>query len=124
GQYADVIRQLNESGSVIISADVPSGLRELAADEDPGEIIRADMTLTIGLPKSMLLTLPGSMYTGRLRVLSINFPKDLLESDRWQLNWASGPEMKELLPERPLDSNKGTFDHVVIIGSALSYAGA
>lgn len=124
GRYADAISQLNSSGKPIVAADVPSGLRELNPGEEPGEIVRASLTLTIGLPKAMLLTQPGSAYVGHLEILPINFPVDLLKSDQWQLNWAQPAELAEWLPSRHPDSNKGTYGHVGIIGSAVCYSGA
>src|SRR5690606_17475588 len=101
-----------------------SGLRELSVEEEPGDIIRASLTLTIGLPKTMLMIHPGDSYAGQVEVLSINFPPELLQSDEWQLNWAPPAELRQWLPARHPDSNKGTYGHVGIIGSALSYAGA
>jgi len=124
GEYAEVIRQINASDKIVVAADVPSGLRELTRDEEPGEIVCARTTITVGLPKTMLLTLPGSAMVGRLVVLPINFPRELLSSDQWQLNWALPSDQAHWLPVRPPDSNKGTFGHVGVIGGALEYAGA
>lgn len=124
GEYGAVIRELNSSGKQIVSADVPSGLRELKPNDEMGDVINATMTLTIGLPKRMLLTLPGSGFAGRVVALPINFPQALLESDEWTLNLATESDMANWLPERRLDSNKGTYGSVGLIGSAVSYAGA
>lgn len=124
GKYADVIRWMNACGKVVVSADVPSGLREMTQDEEPGEIVRAQTTYTIGLPKSILLNGPGREYAGEVYVLPINFPQELLESDQWKLNLALSSDFAEWIPPRPDNSNKGTFGHVGIIGSALEYAGA
>jgi NAD(P)H-hydrate epimerase len=124
GAYADVIRELNGCGKPVVAVDVPSGLRELKSGEEQGEVICAKMTVTVGLPKTMLLKYPGSEFAGRLTILKINFPDELLTSDEWQLNWAVPREMKQwIVPRRP-DSNKGTWGHVGIVGSALEYAGA
>lgn len=124
GPYADAIRQINASGKPVLSIDVPSGLRELAPGEEPGAIVRASKTITIGLAKSILLTQPGLQFCGTTTADTINFPKELLESSDWRLNWDPVPEMRKWLPPRKPDSNKGTWGHVGIIGSALEYAGA
>ncbi len=124
GDYAAVIREVNAFGKEIVSIDVPSGLRELRPQEEPGDVINAALTVTIGLPKTILLTLPGSDFAGRVIVLPINFPKVLLESSEWLLNWAQGAELASWLNPRPPDSNKGTYGNVGIIGSATAYAGA
>ncbi len=123
-EYASVIQEINDSGQPVVAADVPSGLRDLAAGEELGAVVRANVTVTIGLPKTMLLTYPGAAFTGRLVVAKINFPGELLAADEWKLNWASRAEVAEWLPERKPDSNKGTYGNVGIIAGSSSYAGA
>lgn len=122
--YEQAILKINNSRKPVVAIDVPSGLRDLQADEEPGTTICADTTLTIGLPKKMLLTLPGAQWAGRLQVLPINFPADLLTSPEWKLNWATPAELATWIPQRAPDSNKGTYGHVGLTGSAASYAGA
>jgi hydroxyethylthiazole kinase-like uncharacterized protein yjeF len=57
GKFADWIEAVNTSGKYVISVDVPSGL-----DADSGvayaHCVRADVTITLGLPKPGLLKLP------------------------------------------------------------------
>lgn len=123
-QYASVIKEVNESKRPVVSADIPSGLRDMAPGEDPGECIRAHLTVTIGLPKVVLLTHTATPYVGKLVVAPINFPRELLNSGDWQLNWATPAELAGWLPERKPDSNKGIHGSVGIIAGAESYAGA
>jgi len=122
--YAAAIETINRSGKPVVAADVPSGLRELLPGEEPGHIVKANVTATVGLAKSMLLTQPGASFAGVVKVLPINFPKALLQAEEWKLNWAAWPDIASWLPERKPDSNKGTYGHVGIIGSVLPYAGA
>ncbi len=68
GKFADWIEAVNLSGKQVISVDVPSGL-----DADSGlayaPFVRADMTITIGLPK------PGlSEFGGKVLVVDIGIP--------------------------------------------------
>jgi len=122
--YASAIEAINRSGKPIVAADVPSGLRELNPSEDFGQIVKADLTATVGLPKTMLLTQPGASFAGVVRILPINFPRELLHAEDWKLNWAPWSDVASWLPRREPDSNKGTYGHVGIVGSALAYAGA
>jgi len=68
GKFAAWISAINESKKNVVSVDVPSGL-----DADSGvayaPCIRANVTITLGLPKTGLLTLPG-----RVVVADIGLP--------------------------------------------------
>lgn len=123
-EYASIFTEINESRRPVVSADVPSGLRDLEPGEEPGDCVRANVTVTIGLPKTMLLAHTAAPYVGRLVVAPINFPRELLNGAAWQLNWAAPAELTTWLPERKPDSNKGTYGSVGIIAGADSYAGA
>ena len=68
GRFAEWIDEINRSGKRVIAIDVPSGL-----DADSGHAyspcVRADVTLTLGLPK------PGlSKLEGRVVVVDIGIP--------------------------------------------------
>jgi len=74
-----VITVLNQaSESVVISLDTPTGL---VADtgETPGDVVRADITMSIGLPKVGVR--PGG-NVGRLFVGDLSLPAGLFEALR------------------------------------------
>lgn len=75
---ASLIQQINQTGKVVVSADVPSGL-----DGDTGQpqgcAVRATTTVAFGRPKEGCLTSEGACYTGALIVESITIPRQLLE---------------------------------------------
>ncbi|CAG0947178.1 Bifunctional NAD(P)H-hydrate repair enzyme Nnr [Anaerolineae bacterium] len=73
GVTADLIRQANESGTLIIALDTPSGLDTTTGDIfDP--CIRADATLTLALLKVGLLTDAARAVAGELYVADIGVP--------------------------------------------------
>ncbi len=73
GRTLDVITVLNNTGSKIISLDVPSGL---CADDGhaPGDVVRATATLSLVLPK--LGVAPGGVV-GDLYLCGLGFPDAL-----------------------------------------------
>jgi NAD(P)H-hydrate epimerase len=73
GRFAEWIEMINSSGARVIAVDVPSGL-----DSDTGVAyspsVRADLTVTLGLPKPGLLIADGSRLCGDLWVADIGVP--------------------------------------------------
>lgn len=83
GRFAEWIEAINASGKPVISVDVPSGL-----DADTGvayaPCIRANVTITLGLPKPGLLDLKGRVLVADIGVpfeayaaVGITVPQDL-----------------------------------------------
>ena len=73
GNTADLIRKANLAAIPILSIDVPSGLQASTGEPfDP--TIRATATLTLGLPKTGLLTERARPVVGDLWVADIGIP--------------------------------------------------
>jgi hydroxyethylthiazole kinase-like uncharacterized protein yjeF len=107
----------------IVAVDCPSG-----ADCDTGQaaaqVIPADATVTMAAVKQGLLKLPAYGLAGELRVVDIG-PLDGLKS--WQAlrdDVADEALVAAVLPQRGLDSHKGTFGTAVIAAGSLNYTGA
>lgn len=124
GSYAEAIDAINRSRAKVVSADVPSGLRELPPGEEPGVVVKADVTVTIGLPKRSLYAVAGIEAAGEVVVAPIDFPPTLLHDETISTNVATDDELASWLPRRPMDANKGTFGSVGIVGGSAQYAGA
>ena len=75
------IRHINDADAYVVSIDVPSGLGS-DGEAPEGEVVVADLTVTIGLPKISLVTWPGKSFVGTLRVADIGFPPSLTASGR------------------------------------------
>jgi len=75
GRFAEWIDAINASGKRVIAVDVPSGL-----DADTGvayaPTVRADMTVTFGLPKHGLLQKDGPGLAGEIWVADIGIPSE------------------------------------------------
>lgn len=105
----------------IVALDLPSGL-----DADTGAVdigtARADVTITLAFPKTGLFTFPGADRVGTLRVGSIGLPSDMAIPPGLEL--MDRAMARDLLPPRPLNSNKGTFGRVMIVAGSPSFIGA
>ncbi len=121
---AKVIERINSSGADgVVAVDVPTGISSDTA-EVMGVAVRADVTVTFGLPKVGHLMYPGAEYTGRLFVEDIGFPRTLLESDDLSLELLEGGTAASFLPERRRDTHKGDYGKVLVVGGSMGKTGA
>lgn len=119
GLYKEVIQLINESGKRVLSLDIPSGIHG-----DTGEImgvaVKADYTVTFGLPKVGNMLYPGYHLCGKQYVTHISFPPSLHNSDIAKVQINDYVQ----LPPREKDVYKGSMGEVLFIAGAASYFGA
>ncbi len=119
GLYGELIALMNESGRTILSLDIPSGI-----NGDTGEVmgtaIRADYTVTFGLPKIGNILYPGFGHCGRLFVSPISFPPRLYADANLKIQLND----HLALPARPAEAHKGSLGKVLVIAGAANYYGA
>jgi NAD(P)H-hydrate epimerase len=120
---SQVITWMNESGKPIVAVDIPSGI-----SSDTGEIIetgvKADLTVTFGLPKRGHYLYPGAGHRGVLRVVDIGIPHSLIAENPCFVKLLTSNEIKKSLPQRPANAHKGTFGHTLVIGGSVGKTGA
>jgi ADP-dependent NAD(P)H-hydrate dehydratase / NAD(P)H-hydrate epimerase len=105
----------------VVAVDLPSGMNADTGEVDPGTL-PADTTITLACPKQGFFFFPGREYIGKLYVGDIGFPAELEE--HLQSEMLTGALVKKLLPNRPLDSNKGTFGKVMLLCGSTPYPGS
>ena len=105
----------------VVAVDCPSGLNSDTGEVDP-LTIPAQLTVTLAYPKWGQLEHPGAAACGVLGVADIGVPPEL--ADDVQTELAGPADVRDLLPERPADANKGTFGKAMIVAGSLNYTGA
>jgi hydroxyethylthiazole kinase-like uncharacterized protein yjeF len=105
----------------IIALDLPSGLNADTGAVDPA-CLYADNTFTLGLPKTGLLRAPGVERVGRITVADIGIPAYLVDQVTDEM--IDKELAHSLLPQRPLQANKGTFGRVLVTAGSINYIGA
>lgn len=120
---SDIISFLNRSEAPVLSVDIPSGI---SADDGRvmGIAVRADYTVTFGLPKIGHLLHPGAEHTGILSVENIGFPEALLTSEALNIQTIEKDYAAFLVPDRPANSYKGDYGHVLIVAGSKGRTGA
>ncbi|MCE9647833.1 MAG: NAD(P)H-hydrate dehydratase [Chloroflexi bacterium] len=107
----------------VIAVDCPSGV-DCDSGEAAIECIPADLTLSMAAVKSGLLKLPAFEYVGNLAVVDIGLPDDLSSWAEVIIEVADHDLVARLLPERELDSHKGSFGTALIVSGSINYTGA
>lgn len=78
GTAVEMVRYINEEGSgYVVAVDIPSGL---GMDYEAGfPAVKADLTISMGLPKIPLYTPLGRRLCGEIELVNPGFPPQLLE---------------------------------------------
>ncbi|HUH97597.1 MAG TPA: NAD(P)H-hydrate dehydratase [Anaerolineales bacterium] len=107
----------------VVAVDCPSGV-DCDTGEAADECIPADLTVTMAAVKQGLLRLPAYQMVGELQVVDIGLRDDLRSVAALRSEVAEAEMVAGLLPERPLDSHKGTFGTALIVAGSVNYTGA
>ena len=123
GLAASAIDAMNSSGAPIVAVDIPSGL---SADTGfaLGRAVVSELTVTFGLPKVGLALGEGAQYAGRIKVVDIGIPDDLVDKIDSKLLLVEPSMFSSVMGARAIDSHKGTFGHVVIFAGSRGHLGA
>ncbi len=116
GLYRDTIQLINESQKKVFSIDIASGINGDTGQE-MGSSVKADCTITFGLPKVGNLLYPGYERGGELYVSHISFPPSLYDSDSIKVEVANPVP----IPERKSDTNKMDYGPILVIAGAANY---
>ncbi|MEK7702470.1 MAG: NAD(P)H-hydrate dehydratase [Nitrospirota bacterium] len=127
GDYQKAIDCINnvrrKRNITVISVDIPSGI---SADtgEQQGSAVLADYTFTMGLPKRGLFMREGLLCRGQWDVIDIGFPKELIDHADIRVELVSPNHLTGFPNQRPLDANKSTFGHLLVIAGSRGKKGA
>ncbi len=113
----------NASKLPIIAIDVPSGL-DADSGLQRGRAIRAALTVTMALPKSGFLRADGPALCGRVRVVDIGFPEELMAAAPSKAECFTRQDARRLLGVEPFDSFKNKRGHLLLVGGSRLYPGA
>ena len=109
----------------VLALDLPSGLDSDTGQIDP-DCPQANVTAALGFPKAGQFRFPGAEIVGWLEVLDIGIPETAAEgmADELTLELMTAQAAATRIPDRPLDSHKGTFGHALVMGGSRHFVGA
>ena len=120
---AKLMSIVNDSGCRVLSIDIPTGVAADtgAADENA---LKADMTITLGMPKPGHMLMPGAGLCGEVLLDGIGLPIQLLESEQIMQEAIDEDLVRSLLIPRPIDAYKGMCGSILVVAGSRGMTGA
>lgn len=127
--YAAAIGKMNRASAPIVAVDIPSGAdadaMQPASAKNSGnfeaERARANAVVTFTAPRPAHVF--AALTAGSIVIAPIGSPAEAIVS-QLGLHLSTPLDFARLLAPRALESNKGSYGHVVVIGGSLGKAGA
>ena len=125
GGFAAVVNYINQSESKVVSIDIPSGLMtEDNSFNVQQNIIRADLTLTLGMKKLCMMMADNKKFIGKLEVLDIGLSKEFIDNTEAQCSILEEHTVRSMMKERSDYAHKGSMGHALLIAGSYGMAGA
>ena len=118
----DLVQCVNQSPGKKAALDVPSGVGDGYTPGSPA--VRADLTLTMGLPKLCLYLPRARALCGRIYVVPVGFPPALVEDPAIAGELLSPRAWKKLTPRIPADTHKNRRGHLAVFAGTRGTTGA
>ena len=125
GGFAAVVKYINASSAQIVAIDIPSGLMgEENTFNIKANIVRADVTLSLQLPKLAFLFAENQEFVGEWELLDIGLSEDAIEEMVTDYSLLEAEDMQDLLKPRNKFAHKGDFGRALLIAGSQGMAGA
>lgn len=125
GGFAAVVKYINSSPSTVVSIDIPSGL--MGEDNTynlQNHIIRADLTLSLQLPKLAFLFVENQEIVGEWELLDIKLNEDIINDTPTNYEIIEEGDIRKRIKPRKRFAHKGNFGHGLLIAGSYGMAGA
>ena len=125
GLLARAISSINDvfSKAAVVSVDVPSGSAADSGDVQ-GPVVEADVTVTFSALKHCLVSPPACHFAGEVIVADIGNPHPLIDSAKDAVELLDPASFPDAAFPRDLDTHKGDYGKVLIVGGSLGKGGA
>lgn len=125
GGFAAVAKYINASPAMVVSIDIPSGLMCEDNSYNIGDnIIKANTTLTLQLPKLAFFFAENQKYIGEWFCLDIRLSQQGINEAAGRYYVTTMETVRPMLKTRNDFSHKGTYGHALLIAGSRGMAGA
>lgn len=124
GIFAEAVNWMNQSGCIIVSIDIPSGLEGENNDDISKPIVKATHTFTLQFPKLAFLFAENDSFVGKWDIIDIGLLPEAIRETASDYHYLEENYIKSLLKKRSKYSHKGTYGHALIVAGSKGMAGA
>ena len=125
GGFAAVVKYINASKATVVAIDIPSGL--MGEDNTYNirpHIVRADVTLSIQLPKLSFFFPENEEIVGEWELLDIGLKQSYILAAESPYSILEEEQIRSLIKPRKRFAHKGSFGHGLLIAGSYGMAGA
>ena len=125
GILKEMVSFINRCKGIKIAVDLPTGV-DADTGQVAGEAVKADYTITFAYPKRGIYLYPGINYVGKVKIVDIGIPSDILEKENLNIpaNLLLREDFSPRLFYRPPASHKGNFGHLFVLAGSPGMTGA
>lgn len=125
GLAASLIDHINQSGSPVISIDIPSGLfGDDNLKNKYRHVVRASHTLSFQQPKLAFMFAENAAFTGRFQILDIALHPDYIGAAPSPFHYVTHTYAKQFYSPRQKFAHKGNYGHALIAAGSYGKMGA
>ena len=125
GGFAAVVKYINASKAQVAAIDIPSGL--MGEDNTYNirqNIVHADVTLSIQLPKLSFLFPENEDVVGEWELLDIGLKQSYIDATATPFSILGEEVIRPIIKPRKRFAHKGSFGHGLLIAGSYGMAGA
>lgn len=125
GGFAAVVKYINASKAQVVAIDIPSGL--MGEDNTYNirqNIVHADVTLSIQLPKLSFLFPENEDVVGEWELLDIGLKQSYIDAASSPFSILREEIIRPIIKPRKRFAHKGSFGHGLLIAGSYGMAGA
>ncbi|MCK8826178.1 NAD(P)H-hydrate dehydratase [Natroniella acetigena] len=123
GLYPELIELINQVTTPVLAVDIPSGV-EAGTAKVRSVAVKAERTVTFGLPKIGTLLYPGREYVGDLKVVDIGLPEQVIAEQELTTELITAELVKQNLVSRKQNTHKGDYGRLLIVAGSQGMTGA
>ncbi|MDQ2793490.1 MAG: NAD(P)H-hydrate dehydratase [Bacteroidota bacterium] len=124
GLAATLVQHLNQAGARVVAIDLPSGLFADAPQPADSAVVRAQHTVSFGLPKLAFMLPQNAAFVGEWQVKDIGLNAEFIAATATPCHYTDAATVAGQLPPRPKFSHKGTFGHALLLAGSRGKMGA